>query len=211
MAEVPNRQLVAAATQYNELVAARIAATGSYNGQKYAHVTLEHKEVGLVDFLDPNIYDPNLLISTEHTTLYWGSAGHPFDPTSRSQVVINSETADEAQHSRDIDAAKRLIMGATVCRAAIKRMSQESLRFGLIIASLVGHDTIGITEQVYGRAGAPIAMIRAGCILRSNRADDDLVGLPAAVLSYPPLEDPSAILKSVQRLADKFQPVRLRP
>lgn len=211
MADGLNHQLIVAATEYNERVAAHIATNRSFGGQAYSTVTLENDEFGLVDFFGTDFHDSNLLISTKHTTLYWGSAGHPFDPTSKCQITLNSSSSDRARQAQEMEAAKQLILGAVACEAAIARLPPETLELGKTIAALIGRDTIHVTERIYGRAGAPIGMIKAGQIIRHNRVDDGQVSKLGALLWYPPIENPASILAAMKKYVGKLRPVHLTP
>ncbi|MBX6334079.1 hypothetical protein IRY61_01905 [Candidatus Saccharibacteria bacterium] len=206
MTEGLDPELIAEASRYNKLAVHHITQYQSFRGRLYSSVTLENPASNLVDIVNPA---PNLVIATHTTALYWGEVGHPYDPNSKCQIIIHDKRPDETK-PYEIQAVKQLILGATVCRAALERASQEHLRVGQALADLVGNKARRLIEDMYTTIGAPAAVMRAGIIARNGRVDNELVGSQIANLWYPPVADPGDILAAIQKLiGDRFQPIHL--
>src|SRR5690606_20923904 len=77
-----------ATAEYSSRAAAQIVDTGVFAGQAYVPIPLSSSEAQLVDISDMEQCDPNMLMRTDITTLYWGSAGHPLNPCSKSQMIL---------------------------------------------------------------------------------------------------------------------------
>lgn len=187
-----------ATAEYSSRAAAQIVDTGVFAGQAYVPIPLSSSEAQLVDISDMEQCDPNMLMRTDITTLYWGSAGHPLNPRSKSQMILGTVSRTREEQARDIQHAKRLLLGATVCEAAIARIPQDSRRLRQTIAELIGHDTHQVTERIYARARAPVALIQAGRIIRNNQTNAGDHDQQAALLWYPPIDNPVTVLAAAK-------------
>lgn len=187
-----------ATAEYSSRAAAQIVRTGTFGGQAYAPIPLSNSEFPLIDSSNLGQCHPSMLLRTDHTTLYWGSAGHPLDSRSKSQMILGSVAPTSEEQARDIRKAKQLILGATVCEAAIARIPQDSHRLRQTIAALIGHDTLEVTEHMYARAKAPVALIQAGRIVRNGQMDDSETNSRTAILWYPPIDNPVTVLAAAQ-------------
>lgn len=215
MTEGINPQLVAEASKYNKLAALRITQTQSFHDRDYSSVTLENNEFGLTEIIDPH---PNLLIATHTTTFYWGKTGHPYDANSKCQIVFHDTKPGEAD-LHEIEATKQLILGATACKTEVVHASHLRLKLLSSIAELVGDEAVELAEeikkivserveQLYAEAGAPLAIIRTGSILRNGRTDNELVGRRVARLWFPAVEDPVDMLAAVQKtVREQLHPI----
>jgi len=199
-----NRSVWEASADYSSHAAAQIVNTGAFNGQAYAPIPLSSSEFSLTDISDPEQCDPSMLMRTDLTALYWGSAGHPFSPRSKSQMIMGTAARTREEQARHIQDAKRLLLGATVCEAAIARIPQDAHKLRQAIAALIGHDTLEVTERIYARARAPVALIQTGRIVRIDQMDGQ-ADQQTALLWYPPIDNPATVLAAAQEAIDALR------
>jgi hypothetical protein len=206
MTEGLDPELIAEASRYNKLAVHHITQYQSFRGRLYSSVTLENPASNLVDIVNPA---PNLVIATHTTALYWGEVGHPYDPNSKCQIIIHDKRPDETK-PYEIQAVKQLILGATVCRAALERASQEHLRVGQALADLVGDKARRLIEDMYTTIGAPAAVMRAGDNSEERPGRQRTGRLANRKSLVPPVADPGDILAAIQKvISDRFQPIHL--